>query len=951
MVFNSQQQGFNLGNAHGKVVISTNVAEAMQQAQRDVQNGVRGIGNSLQGIGNSMSSIGGAINQWMAPITAVGLAGLRTAGNFQESMNEIAARTGLAGEELEKIRQQALKMGADTTFSAQQASDAFLQMLTAGLSAKDAKDILPSVLDAAQASGSDLGQTADTVTNILSAFRLEAKDSARVVDELARAAGSSPSGMIEIGNSMLEAAGSANNFGIKTNELAAIMAILSKNAIRGTKAGNGLGSMLRNMNRQVPATQEAWKELGVSLYDASGNTRNLDTVMKELSNALDSRTMEDQTRLIQALAGAEGEATFNALRMSDGIVDMQETMKKQQSATDIAAQRMKGFNQTVNSLLGSIQTLMIEGLTPFMEGILTPFLKQIIDVVNGITAWARENPELTKTIASVASGVVVFASALWGAGKIVSLIGILISALASPIGLVAAGVAGLATIMIRNWDKIKVYVQPVLNRLIDGISQIRNAIHFFMADLEHFGLAEAIAGIFGTGATGETQQSSLEGVLVAFGMSRDTAIQVVDFLVGIFTSISNTISGIVETLRPLFEEIGTFLDNLFANVDMEQLFNIGRILLSLTNPIGIVMTALQALGVDLGQVFRDAVAGVTRFFEALNNGGTVFGGLRAVFGDSSFIDGLEQGFNDAITFINTVVLPGLQNLANWFTTDVLPGVIDFINFTVKPAIQSFIDGLKKIWTDVSPFLTFLFNWFMSTGLPLIKDFIEFGIMPAVQAFVDILKGIWEAIKPALTDLYNWFMTTGLPKIKEFIEGPFTTALEGIRDFLVGFWIFVKPHLETFKTKLKEIFDFIRINVLLPVLDVLEDIIDTVGNALNMLGDIGANAGTILSASPEDLAQVDFIGAIASEFGLRDNGGPGLAGNPYLIGTGAQPEVFIPNTNGTFIPNFDQVLAGAGGGGMQVHGDIVVKANSYEEGRAAGRGVMDELMDRWKGRGN
>lgn len=35
---------------------------------------------------------------------------------------------------------------------------------------------------------------------------------------------------------------------------------------------------------------------------------------------------------------------------------------------------------------------------------------------------------------------------------------------------------------------------------------------------------------------------------------------------------------------------------------------------------------------------------------------------------------------------------------------------------------------------------------------------------------------------------------------------------------------------------------------------------------------------------------------------RDSGGSGVAGTPYMIGTGAQPEMFVPNTNGTFVPN-------------------------------------------------
>ena len=41
---------------------------------------------------------------------------------------------------------------------------------------------------------------------------------------------------------------------------------------------------------------------------------------------------------------------------------------------------------------------------------------------------------------------------------------------------------------------------------------------------------------------------------------------------------------------------------------------------------------------------------------------------------------------------------------------------------------------------------------------------------------------------------------------------------------------------------------------------------------------------------------------------RDSGGSGMAGQPYYIGTGAQPELFTPSTNGTFTPNADKLGA-------------------------------------------
>jgi hypothetical protein len=66
----------------------------------------------------------------------------------------------------------------------------------------------------------------------------------------------------------------------------------------------------------------------------------------------------------------------------------------------------------------------------------------------------------------------------------------------------------------------------------------------------------------------------------------------------------------------------------------------------------------------------------------------------------------------------------------------------------------------------------------------------------------------------------------------------------------------------------------------------------------------------------------FGGFLSGMFGgglpSRDMGGRGVAGQPYLIGTGAQPELFIPDTAGTFVPN-------AGGQNVSIYNNVTVQA--------------------------
>jgi len=68
---------------------------------------------------------------------------------------------------------------------------------------------------------------------------------------------------------------------------------------------------------------------------------------------------------------------------------------------------------------------------------------------------------------------------------------------------------------------------------------------------------------------------------------------------------------------------------------------------------------------------------------------------------------------------------------------------------------------------------------------------------------------------------------------------------------------------------------------------------------------------------------------------RDRGGTGKAGTPYLIGTGAQPELFIPRSSGYFIPNAAPLLApprvSQGTGDVyQIHNITVYGVNDPKE---------------------
>ena len=399
--------GQSLGQATARVVMDTSGIQAgTTRAQNLFSGALNRIGGSITSLGNRMSAIGGQISLITGPLALVGGTGINAAMNYDAAMAMISARTGLVGEDLQAISDAALEMGADTMFSSQQAADGFLQLLTAGLTAEEALQTLPAVLDGAAAAGEDLGLTADLVTNVMSSFRLGAEDATAIVQTMSAAAASSPASMTEMGQALQSVGGIASTLGLDLDQTSSMLAIFAQNGIRGSEAGTQLRSMLRQMTADTETVQGAWAELGVSLFDNEGNMRDINTVMQEVDTALNTRSIEDQNRLMQDLAGSYGIVGFSALRAGVSIEDMMNTMEDQANFTDIADQQMATFRGQITSLTGSIETAMITAFTPFMNNVLLPIATRVIDIVNGITAWMGENEELTQTIVTVMSVLV-----------------------------------------------------------------------------------------------------------------------------------------------------------------------------------------------------------------------------------------------------------------------------------------------------------------------------------------------------------------------------------------------------------------------------------------------------------------------------------------------------------------------------------------------------------------
>ena len=377
----------------------TGDASGLNRALNQADQGVKDLGNKTKtgfaAIGDGWKMLGGIA-------AGVGVAAVGIAANFETSMKEISARTGLVGADLEEVRQFALKMGADTSFSAQQASDGFLQLLSSGSSVRESMALMPGVMDLAASGAIDLGYAADALTDIMAQFGVEVVEfedgstsADNAIDSLAKAAGASSATVSDLVQGFANVGPVASMFGLTIEETAATLAVLSENGIKSAEAGTALKSVLLNMTRPTSKVKGALKQLGVSLYDVNGDVRDFDTIISDLDTSLDGLPMDEQIRLSTILAGSYGITAFNALRASGGIDEMQSSMDAAAGASEVAEARLGGFAGAWERLQGSLETLAINVATPVMEGILTPAINLTVETID---IWTNDIPEQARIL-------------------------------------------------------------------------------------------------------------------------------------------------------------------------------------------------------------------------------------------------------------------------------------------------------------------------------------------------------------------------------------------------------------------------------------------------------------------------------------------------------------------------------------------------------------------------
>ncbi|EGZ2540025.1 phage tail tape measure protein [Escherichia coli] len=447
---------------------------------------------------------------------------LQPAIGFGKEMSRVQALTRIDqnSPQFKALREQALKLGSETQFTAGDAASGQAFLAMAGFTPQAIQAALPGVLSMATAGGMDLGETADIGSNILTQFGLSADQMDRVGDTLTAAFTRTNTDLRALGETMKYAGPVAGKLGISLEQAAAMAGVLANMGIRGSDAGTAMRASLARLASPPKAAAEALKELGVAVSDANGKMRPMEDVLADLYKATRKYGEVDRVSFFKDIAGEEAFTSFMALVDAAGDGSLPKLRKELEGARGEAERTAKVM---ANNLDGDLKSLgsAWEGLririADLIDGPLRSVTQWLTRVVSRVTALAQAHPALTRqlliaggallamtaTVGSLSLAIGVLAGplaklrlgfslltgsmnavrvlpALWGmvTGS-VSLLGGAIGALFSPVGLIVAALAGAAVLIWKYWDPIRAFFAGVFSGIMERLNPLRETFERF----------------------------------------------------------------------------------------------------------------------------------------------------------------------------------------------------------------------------------------------------------------------------------------------------------------------------------------------------------------------------------------------------------------------------------------------------------------------------------------
>ncbi len=744
----------------------------------------------LRAVGSQMKQLGTGLTLGVsAPLGAIAVGALSSAADFESAMNMMQAVSGATATQMSDLSAQALEMGRVTSFSAGEAAQAQLELAKSGMTATQVMGALPGVLDLAAAGGLDLANAAEIASNTLNAFGLPATAAAGVANTLAAAANASSIEVTDLADGMKMAGSVFASNGQSVETLATAMALLGNNAIKGSDAGTSLKTMLMRLAAPTAEGAAAMSQLGINVYDAQGKMVPFANIIGSLQTATAGLSDEQRNAALATIFGADAIRSASILigEGTDGWNSMAAAVGTEGAAATLANARMKGLGGAIEYFKGTIDSLMVESASPFLDT-LNAGVRGAADLIAQVTQLPAPMQQFGAVLLAVAAA----------AGPVLIMLGTMTTAMAgllSPIGLVAGAAILLGVAFATNFGGIRditmqmwTAVQPTLAQMYEWL---QSSIPVALATMQAaFAPAAAAAQqMFATMMAAAVPIQWVAEAMADAGVNSIEATEAISALPPILQPLATTFQNVYAAVTSAATTLGTLLEPAITRVTTAFAGLPGSLapaLPALQGLMGAVQTlwvALQPILAGIGQGFAtifavQSVVAVNFLAATMTNFGTI---VTAVINQVTMtIDNIATVLQAATLLVQaiiagdwTTVWASAQTIAITVAAQIVGtwgNLMTIVGGIVNTLKETVVNTLTDMGVDVDGILQGIKTWWDSTWN-------SFG--DAIQPVLDAIAGL----KKGIEDFQSWVSGISIPNPFEAIAGGLGGAAAAVQGAL------------------------------------------------------------------------------------------------------------------------------------------------------------------------
>jgi len=389
----------------------------IQKLQKELLAVEQTTGRSQRNVGNYTSAWGKLSGLFKKGLAFVGITGGITAiatalknsvkifKDFEQGNANLAAVLGKSRSEIKALTNDAIRLGGSTAFTASQVSELQTEFAKLGFNEKEILDATEATLNLAAATGSELGEAAAIAGATLGGFGLDAEETARVTDVMAKSFSTSALDLEKFKESMKIAAPAAKAVGVSVEETTALLGTLSNAGISGSLAGTGLAKSFIQLNKAGLTLEDGLEKVinsenklktavdlvGVNaaksfliLAEGTETTKQLKIGLENAGGAAEKMakeqldTLEGKTKILNSaweglvLSLLSGDSAFSSI--AKGIVEATTSLlgflTTSEDANEVSFESARLNRDLANSsqvLLDEYESLVSKGIKPTAE--------------------------------------------------------------------------------------------------------------------------------------------------------------------------------------------------------------------------------------------------------------------------------------------------------------------------------------------------------------------------------------------------------------------------------------------------------------------------------------------------------------------------------------------------------------------------------------------------------